>query len=293
MFSNLALTSAQVKKAVEAVKKNRPLYTEMLDVYGRIFVAQEESRSRLRIEPIQISPEMLSIKAVEKFPLIEIRQFRFDEEETARLFLTICKALTGNDAKLAAASATLLNAVNKTVAPVTLCAALLGGDEALFENMAIELEIDKQILGFITLSSLAPSLSACADHLSAYLNRDDPWLKGYCPICGSAPILSILSDEGARSLVCGFCRHQWPVKRACCPFCSNLDSRKLRYFYSEEEEGLRVDLCDNCKKYVKTVDARKAGRLLYPPLEQVSTLHLDIKAEEMGFESGTRLFIEL
>jgi hypothetical protein len=37
------------------------------------------------------------------------------------------------------------------------------------------------------------------------------------------------------------------------------------------------------------VNTREIERIIYPPLENVSTIHLDIKAQEMGFESGTKL----
>jgi hypothetical protein len=40
---------------------------------------------------------------------------------------------------------------------------------------------------------------------------------------------------------------------------------------------------------MKTVDTRKTQHVIYAPLEQVSTLHLDFKAQEMGFESGIQL----
>jgi len=42
----------------------------------------------------------------------------------------------------------------------------------------------------------------------------------------------------------------------------------------------------NVKKYVKTVDTRKIDRFFYPPLEQIATLHLDMKANETGLERG-------
>jgi FdhE protein len=52
-------------------------------------------------------------------------------------------------------------------------------------------------------------------------------------------------------------------------------------------------LCDRCKKYIKALDTRKVDRLIYPPLEQISTLHLDIKAQEMGFEPGIKLLMQV
>ena len=41
-----------------------------------------------------------------------------------------------------------------------------------------------------------------------------------------------------------------------------------------------------------SIDTRKAQRMIYPPLEQVSSLHLDYKASEMGYASGVHLYME-
>ena len=293
MTLNSALTSEQIKKAVAAVKENKPVYADMLDFYGRIFDAQQDSKSRIRIQPLQITAEMLAVKAQEKFPLIEIKEFTFDDTQAGNLFVTICKLAKKANPQMAAAAEIILKAVETTLKPNALFAGLLDGNEALFENVAEEFKIDKQVLGFITYNSLKPCLALAAEQLASYLNKDEPWQKGYCPICGSAPILSILAGEGDRSLVCSFCWHQWPVKRVFCPFCENRDGQSLQYFFSDEEKEFRVDTCDKCKKYLKTLDTRKAGRLIYPPLEQLSSLHLDYKAKEMGYESGIRLFVQV
>jgi len=293
MISNMALTADQVKKAVEAVKKSRPAYQDMLDFYGRVFDAQADSKGRVHIDPLHIPEKMLSAKVRGKFPLVEIKEFIFDENESGSLFMTLCSLSKNANPKLAATAEVLLNEVDKKIPLKGLFSGLLIGDEALFENIILEFEIDKQALGFITYNSLKPSLSLCADQLATYLSKDEPWLKGYCPICGSPPILSILGEEGARRLICSFCWHEWAAKRVFCPFCENRDNTTQQYFYSDEEIEFRVDVCDNCKKYLKTLDARKADRLIYPPLEQISTLHLDLKAKEMGFESGIRLFMPI
>jgi FdhE protein len=292
MTSYLALTSEQVKKAVAAVKKSKPVYAEILDFYGGVFDAQENCKGRIDLEPLQLSEELQAAKAREKLPLIEIGAFSYDVDESAKLFLTLCQLATQANPKLSAAAAIILTAVDKTVKPDALFSGLLNGDEAMFENVATELEIEKPVLGFLIYNSLKPSLGACADQLATYLNPDEPWLQGYCPICGNAPILSLLEDEGRRKLVCSFCGHLWSAKRVDCPYCDSSQSKDLHYFYSEEEKDTRVDLCDNCKKYIKTLDTRKADRLIYPPLELISTVHLDIKAQEMGFKPGIRLFMQ-
>jgi FdhE protein len=81
------------------------------------------------------------------------------------------------------------------------------------------------------------------------------------------------------------------VKRVFCPFCENRDTKTQHYFYNEGEMEFRVNLCDSCKKYLKTLDSRETERMIYTPLEQIASLHLDYKAKEMGYESGIPLTI--
>jgi FdhE protein len=292
MTSYLALTSEQVKKAVESVKKSKAVYIEILEFYDRVFDAQEKCKGRLQLEPLQLSEELQTTKAREQLPLIEIGDFIYDHKESANLFLTLCHLAIEANPKLSAAAKVIITAIDKTIKPDALFQALLNGNEALFENIVDELELEKTVLGFVTYNSLKPSLCACADQLATYLTQPEQWLQGYCPVCGSAPILSLLEDEGKRKLVCSFCWHLWPAKRVQCPYCDGSLNKDLHYFYSEEEKDSRVDLCDKCQKYIKTIDTRKADRLIYPPLEHISTMHLDIKAQEMGFEPGIRLFME-
>ena len=293
MASYLALTSEQVNRAVDTAQKNKPAYADILGFYGGLFVAQEGCKGRIQLEPIRIPEELRSVKAKEKLPLIDIDGFVYEKNESANLFMTICDLAKEANPKLAATAGVILNSVETTIKPDALFSGLLNGNEALFENIANELEIEKPVLGFFTYNSLKPSLCAGADQLAVYLNQNEPWLQGYCPICGNAPILSILEDEGRRKLVCSFCWHLWSAKRVHCPFCDSSQNKDLHYFFSDEEKDVRVDLCDQCKKYIKTLDTRKAERLIYPPLEQIATMHLDIKAQEMGFEPGIKLLMQV
>jgi FdhE protein len=285
MTMNFVVTTSQVKNTVQAISVNKPVYADMLDFYGPIFEAQESSKSRIQIRPIQISAEMLRVKAQEKLPLIEIKDFLFDEVEASRLLTVICNHVKEANHKLAADAETILDAIDTVIIPGKLFSGLLTGEEDLYHNIAGSLKVTGSTLSFISYNSLKPSLAVCADQLSSYLNKAEPWLKGYCPICGSSPVLSILNSGGDRSLICSFCWHPWSVKRVFCPFCENCDSQSQQYFFNEGEKEFRVDLCDNCKKYIKTLDSRETERMIYPPLEQISSLHLDYKAKEMGYES--------
>ena len=169
---------------------------------------------------------------------------------------------------------------------------LLKGDDRFFQTTATQLGADHNALAFLAYNSIQPSIELCAEQLSSYLDPEAIWRKGYCPVCGSAPGLAVLGEEGRRTLSCSFCRHQWLAPRIFCAFCENTQTDQLHYFYAEEEKDLRVDVCDHCHKYLKTVDAREASQPLVPPLEQVATLHLDIIAAEKGFTGGVDLDLE-
>jgi len=291
MISNLALTAAQVKKTVAAVKTSKPVYAELLEFYGELFIIQEECKNRIRLDPIPISDKMQAIKAREKLPLIDINDFVYDNSESSELFMTICQLAEKTTSKLSDSAKIIIEGVETKLSLKDLFAGLLNGNEAVFETLSAELEIEKQVLGFLAYNSLKPSLCVCADQLTVYLNKSEPWSEGYCPICGNVPILSILDLEGRRNLVCSFCWQLWSASRGYCPYCNSTLDKELHYFYNEEEKDARVDLCENCKKYIKTIDTRKIARLIYPPLEHISRLHLDIKAQDIGFTPGLELFI--
>jgi len=138
----------------------------------------------------------------------------------------------------------------------------------------------------VAYSSLKPSLVKFSGMISRYLATENEWEKGYCPVCGSMPELSILEENGKRSFLCGFCGHQWQSKRVYCPFCENTDHDTLRYYEIEDEEEYRVDVCDKCHRYIKTVDMRKLSRPVYLPLESISTPYIDVRFREMGYSPG-------
>ncbi|NVM22943.1 MAG: formate dehydrogenase accessory protein FdhE [Desulfobacterales bacterium] len=282
------MSDDQIKKAVAAIKAERPAYEKLLDFFEKLFLAQEETKGHLDLEPIEIPKDLLSVKRQEKFPLVNRADFAIDTKASGALLKKICRLSAEATEVLAEACSKISNALEKgALEPTTLFSKLLMEDDAYFQEVSQGLEIDKKVLTFVAYTSIMPALSLCAEQLTACLDKDTPWQKGYCPICGSPPALSILRDEGQRSLLCSFCGHEWQALRIYCPFCDNKDRKTLHYFFSEEEEeGYRVDMCDQCKRYIKTVDTRKMSHPVHPLVEHISTLHLDILAQEQGLESG-------
>ncbi len=293
MTAYLAITSQQVKQAAAALKKLRPTYAELLNFYEKIFVAQEDSKSQIKIDPLKISEEILALKKKEKFSLIDMADFELEPDAAIALLERICRIVEAANPDMADSARVIRKAVaSGALDPKPLFAALLKAEDAYFKKAEKDLGIEQKALALVAYSSIKPSVVHCAEQLASYLDSDQPWDKGFCPICGSAPGFSLFEDEGQRVLFCGFCWHQWAAPRIYCPFCENKDSNTLHYYFSETEKDYRVDVCDSCKTYIKAVDKRNADRIIYPPLEFVATLHLDIKAQEMGLKSGIQLELQ-
>jgi len=106
-----------------------------------------------------------------------------------------------------------------------------------------------------------------------------------CPLCGSKPVAGVLRPEGdgaKKSLVCMLCAHEWPFRRLYCPSCGEEREPQMAFYSAPEIEHVRVDVCDSCRTYVKTVDLTKTGRA-DPVVDELATVPLDLWAREHGY----------
>lgn len=119
--------------------------------------------------------------------------------------------------------------------------------------------------------------------------RSDMHWNGYtqslCPFCGRPPGLGVLrplGDGGQRSLVCSFCLAEWEFRRIVCAGCGEENHGKLPVYTAEEVPHVRVECCDTCRRYLKTVDMTKNG-LAEPVVDEIAAVPLDLWAQERGY----------
>jgi FdhE protein len=106
-----------------------------------------------------------------------------------------------------------------------------------------------------------------------------------CPFCNRKPAGGILrqqGDGGRRSLLCGFCLTEWDFRRVICPGCGEEDHAKLPVYTAEELPYIRVECCDTCKTYIKTIDLTKNG-LADPLVDELASVPLNLWAQEHGY----------
>jgi FdhE protein len=142
--------------------------------------------------------------------------------------------------------------------------------------------------GFFARLLLQPYASVLAAHGLRPLDRDLPEAGKACPFCGGRPQVSILQhapdgEGGGRSLQCATCFTLWPFRRLLCASCGEEDERQLGYFHAPEYDHLRVDTCDTCQHYVKSVDLTRLG-LAVPIVDEVAGAALDVWAHARGYE---------
>ena len=103
-----------------------------------------------------------------------------------------------------------------------------------------------------------------------------------CPFCGERPQVAVLrgeGDGGKRSLVCSLCATEWDFRRLLCPNCGEETERNLPVYVAQDFPHVRIEACDTCRIYIKSVDLTKNG-LAVPVVEELATVALNLWAEE-------------
>jgi len=136
--------------------------------------------------------------------------------------------------------------------------------------------------GFLAMAFLQPYAELLRSH-----GKLTPKEHTYalCPFCNRKPgfgVLRQMGDGAARSLVCYFCLAEWEFRRLVCPACGEENDRKLPVFTASEFDYIRVECCDACKTYVKTVDLTKNGHA-EPMVDELVSAPLDLWARGQGY----------
>lgn len=134
----------------------------------------------------------------------------------------------------------------------------------------------------IAWTFLQPYAEALADAV------EKPGLPGtppVCPLCTAKPqagVLRPLGDGGKRSLLCSFCAHEWEYRRIVCAACGEEEVNRLPVYTAEELPHVRVEACDTCRCYLKTIDLTKDGRAV-PVVDELAAIPLSLWAMENGY----------
>jgi FdhE protein len=272
---------------VKTLVKQTPAYEEILVFYGAIL--REQLGARENFDP-KMPPEInkAADEKEKRSPSLLGEKIPLDFEGARRLFRSLCRVAKRQNKTLREGIEKIEHGVREEkIALDRLLEEATVSETPYAEKVSSSLGLSHDILIFLARASIQPFLEKTAIHLKERIDCRE-WSQGTCPLCGSAPILSaLLGEEGKRVWICSLCGHQWQASRTACPFCEREDPKAHRYLFVEKDETARVDVCGMCNKYLKTIDLRKMGTEIFPLLEYMRTIHLDILAQEAGYESGS------
>jgi len=265
---------------VKILSTRNTAYTEIVQWVGDLLseTMKTSDSGEIYLSELNIDQEDLRKKCEQGRSIFKPEELHLDWETVSALYKRLVE-LVGKREDGRRQTEGLLKAIEETEngTPVVMKAALASNYEVI-EATAKKLNIDSPVLLLLLRLSLRPLLLLIAQAVLEHLDLS-LWNFGHCPVCGSAPRMADLSGEGGRRrLHCSLCETAWPYQRLRCPFCENDNRKELSYLRAENEEGFRVDLCDRCNHYLKTMDLREIAGPVILPLDDVATWHLDIIA---------------
>jgi formate dehydrogenase accessory protein FdhE len=144
---------------------------------------------------------------------------------------------------------------------------------------------DQQIGAFAQFLPRA-FLEPCAEFRAALAPRaPQVTTPRLCPLCGSRPLLGVLrpeGDGGKRFLLCSFCLQEWEFRRILCPTCGEEAEDKLPVYIAEDSPHIRVEACDTCKFYLRTIDLTRDGNAI-PLVDDLAAIPHTLWAHEQSY----------
>ena len=154
-------------------------------------------------------------------------------------------------------------------------------------------DVDEATL-FVIEASLGPFAESAATQRGLGINETTAGSRR-CPICTGKPLVGALREEGQgarRSLVCGLCLTEWVWPRVVCPACGEDRFEVLSVYSSDSFPSARVDACDTCRTYLKTIDLTKDGHAL-PVVDELACMPLDLWAHEQRYTKLRRNLLRM
>ncbi len=256
------------------------LSTNIVSFYKAVYDYQMKYYTKF----MEISLDPSFIKS-EEMPLIDIDKISFSDEITSTLneglssIVSIIKDYqSGMDLE------PLLKSIsNNETSAVDYIKPMLNRDIEKLEDLANECKIGTDELIFIVMNWIKPLFISLSEKNNEKIDNEE-WLSSDCPFCGYLPDMAKIVEqkEGKRFLHCALCENEWPFERIACTICDNKNHEKLGYFVLEEETPHRIDYCEECNGYIKTlrIDKSKDPARFDLTVENISTLYLDNLAME-------------
>jgi FdhE protein len=276
----------KLEREIAALLDNVPEYDKLFEMYRAMLLAQNEAKAKFPEVKVDMDANRAAVCANTGISLLNESSVTLDREASEALFTELKEIAVKHGEEYVEEVKKIDDAIESGKLDVgsILQEAFDGGPAEELKKKVMDMDLDPHLFGMLVFSSLRPSLELYAEKLMPMLIESD-WEKRYCPICGHLPYMAkLVGQEGKRVLCCPACSCEWRFPRLKCVNCGIEDHEKLRMLYPEGGSKERyADVCDNCKRYLKVVDARKLAEQPIMQIADAGTLHIDMLAQREGF----------
>ena len=284
-----ARTESREATALRAIKEEHPELGGAVDMHLELVELYRRVQGRVPLPSLEINADILKRHATEARPLLRFEDIPLDLTELRLLVRQIADILRrhgalddddyqrvqtlGRDMKLLAAAGEWYRSTAESHAVASVGAAHV--HEAAAE--------EDPVLGQVLALAMRPFLSRCAEVLQQRPELGG-WVHPHCGLCGGEPDFAVITTAAERHLICGRCALRWKYEPLTCPYCRNADRSRITSFATTDGQ-YRVYACDQCRRYLKAYDGRRATRPVMPMVDTVATLPLDAAAMQRGYSS--------
>jgi FdhE protein len=274
-----------IERAFHLAREQKPAYGHLYDLLEGIFQLQASLKQNINLKPIDISQEQAEDRWSKGTPLLHRWDFPIDATASDTMLQGMGRLIPGENVLLQEAHGALCSAFSTNVKDKdSLWRSFLHHEMEPWGEWLDTESIDPGSLLFLARSCNRPCIEwTSADILSRYPFPKD-WHQGYCCVCGSLPSLLFLEAEGERKGYCSWCGTTWGLHRFQCPSCNNRLHESMGYLQVESEPFYKIQYCNLCSSYYKLIDVREMIEMPYFPLEEWTTLHLDLIAQRAGWK---------
>ena len=292
-----------IVKRLRALAQKSPDFNDAAQAYEAILPILRDAD--LPVAPLSLAPEEARAKMEAGLPLLHGLDLELDVKAVHELMLKLARAvetmkrksrphkllpwLKASGTSETAATRIRLALEEGRLDISALLPHVTAGESHQAGSLAQGLQLDAGLLWTLAQNAVKPALRAWCRQ-TAPLSNGIPWNKGSCFVCGAVATLGELQEnDQAKHLRCGSCGADWKYPRLQCMYCGNNDHRTQRYLYEEGEgDRMRVEVCDDCRGYVKVISAFSPTPLEMLVIEDLATIHLDYAAESRGYSRTQR-----
>lgn len=282
----MAATLRKSLKTIEDYKSANPHYTDLLDIMADILILREEYRKSMKDSIFCVEENLITQKMEGGLPLIDFTGKEYDLTRPKEYFNSLISIAEKRMPEAAKNIVSIIKNQQFNWEKMIRASFDHTGEETDAEKLisGSDAAANLDLIDLFAEESLRPELESVAEKYREIIARSN-WTEGYCPICGKEPKIGEIreEEEGKRYLFCHQCGFKWYFHRIKCPFCGNEEQHSLAYFEVEGEERYRVDVCNKCRRYIKTVELLKSSEEPNLDVEDIATLHLDMIAYDEGY----------